>query len=449
MSSKKVQVINTGYVPRTLQQILHSSLKRFNVVVCHRRFGKTVFSNNEMVDQGLRNEKKNPQYAYIAPTYGQAKRVAWDMLKDITKNIPGMVINEAELRVDIPRPDRGDRIRFMLLGAENPGSIRGIYLDGVILDEFAEMDPIIWSQVVRPALSDRLGWAIFIGTPKGQNGFYELYNFATYGDPDKGIEKPSDWYSAMYKASETGVIAPDELEAAKAIMSPEEYAQEYECSFSAALVGAYYGKYMEEAELQNRITQVPHDPSTVVNTFWDLGVDDTTVIWFGQQVGKELHWIDYVEMSGEGLDYYVKELNKPERSKYNYGKHYLPHDANVRELGTGKTRVETLATLGIKNVIVVPKQEIEDGINAVRMALPRCWFDRVKCDRGIKALKSYERKWDSKNKIYQQRPLHNWASHGADAFRTFATGLDERSPSEEAKKKYPRRSQSTYDIFGR
>ncbi len=435
---KAVQEVSTGYTPRALQSVLHKALKRFNVIVCHRRFGKTVFSLNEMVDQGLRNTKKSPQYAYIAPTYGQAKRVAWDMLKDVTRNIPGVIVNEAELRVDIPRPASSDRIRFMLLGAENPGTIRGIYLDGVILDEFAEMDPIIWSQVVRPALSDRPGWAIFIGTPKGQNGFYSLYQQA---------QLHKDWFSVMYKASQTGVLPLSELEQAKAIMSEEEYAQEYECSFSAALVGAYYGKRMAEAEDEGRVTNVAHDPAVPVDTFWDLGVDDTTVIWFGQRVGKNRHFIDYMEMSGEGLDFYAKELQK--KKKYKYGTHYFPHDMAAREMGTGKSRIETWHSItGQTNTLIVPKQDLEDGINAVRMMLPKCWFDAEKCKRGIEALKSYERKFDTKNMIYTQKPLHNWASHAADAFRTAAMGLDDRRATEEQKKKYPRTANNEYDIFG-
>lgn len=433
-----ILTVSTGYTPRPLQSVLHKSLRRFNVIVCHRRFGKTVFSLNETVDQALRCERKAPQYAYIAPTYGQAKRVAWDMLKDVTKDIPNVVVNEAELRVDIPRPSQNDRVRIMLLGAENPGSVRGIYLDGVILDEYAEMDPVIWSQVIRPALSDRLGWAIFIGTPKGQNGFYEIYQEAG---------NHTDWFRAMYKSSQTGVISLPELEAARAIMSPEEFDQEYECSFSAALVGAYYGKRMAESEEAGRICSVPHDPAVVVDTFWDLGIDDTTVIWFGQRVGRALHWIDYLEMSGEGLEYYVRAL---EERNYLYGTHYLPHDAEARELGTGKTRVETLNNLGISphKIHIVPRQDIEDGINAVRLIIPKSWFDAVKCKRGIESLKSYERRWDSKNKIYQQKPLHNWASHGADAFRTAAMGLDERRPSEEERRNYPRQTDSAYDVLG-
>jgi hypothetical protein len=365
------------------------------------------------------------------------------MLKDVTKNIPGVTVNEAELRVDIPRPAMGDRIRFMLLGAENPGTLRGVYLDGVVLDEFAEMDPVIWSQVLRPALSDRLGWAIFIGTPKGQNGFFDMYQFAANGDPEKGIAKQDDWFAAVYRASESKLIPISELDAAKAIMSPEEYEQEYECSFSAALVGAYYGKQMQEAEDEKRITKVPHDPAVLVDTFWDLGVDDTTVVWFRQIVGKETHWIDHLEMSGEGLAYYVRELNK---KAYNYGTHYLPHDANARELGTGKTRVETFKTLGLKNIEVVERQSVEDGINACRLIIPQSWFDEEKCKRGVLALKSYERKWDSKNKIYQQRPLHNWASHSADAFRTAATARNKADDRERSK--LQRQALSSYDIYG-
>ena len=197
---QEVTVKKTGYFPRAQQEILHASLKRFNVIVCHRRFGKTIFSLNEMVDRGLRNTAKDPQYAYIGPNYGQSKRVSWEPLKAILKDIPGINIHEQELRVDVPRGEPfNDRVRFMLLGAETPGSLRGIYLDGCVLDEFAEADPIIWSQVVRPALSDRLGWAIFFGTPKGQNHFADVLNVA---------KKSADhWFWCIQKASETGILA--------------------------------------------------------------------------------------------------------------------------------------------------------------------------------------------------------------------------------------------------
>lgn len=435
---EKVKRISTGYEPRVHQARLHMLLKRFNVLVCHRRFGKTVFSLNEMIDRALRNDKKNPQYAYIAPYYGQAKRVAWDYLKEYTKNIPGVTTNEAELRVDIPRPDRGDRIRIMLLGGDNPAAVRGIYLDGVILDEYAEMDPTVWSQVVRPALSDRLGWAIFIGTPKGQNHFFDIYSSA---------RKDPSWHTALYRASETGIIPASELEAAKLTMSEEEYEQEYECSFSAALIGAYYGKQMEQAEKEGRIGIVPYDPAVPVDTFWDLGIGDTTAIWFLQQVGREFHIIDHLESSGVGLDWYVKEMKK---KPYVYSEIILPHDAAARELGTGRTRVETLRKYwgtGIK-MRVLPRQDVDDGIHAVRMLLPQCWFDAVKCDRGISALKNYERKYDNKNKIFSDKPLHNWASHSADAFRVLAEGV-RKEAEKQGRDNLPRTADNVYDIFGR
>lgn len=438
-----VKTISTGYTPRKYQAVLHRNMKRFNVLVMHRRFGKTIFSINELIDRGLRNELLNPQYAYIAPTYGQAKKIAWEALKQYTKDLPGIEYHETDLKCTVPRPAPRDKITIYLLGAENPDTLRGIYLDGVILDEYAACHPDIWTKVVRPALSDRLGWAIFLGTPAGQNHFYDVYQFAKYGDPEQGIKKQEDWYAALFKASETNIIPVAELEAARAIMSPEEYEQEFECSFAAALVGSYYGKEMEKAEQAKRITRVPYDPALPVVTAWDLGMDDSTVIWSVQIYGKEIRVIDYHENSGAGLDYYVAYLKD---KGYDYDEHILPHDVSVRELTTGVTRLETLKKMGLKNITVAPKIKIEDGINASRLLLARCVFDAVACKRGIDALKNYERKWDSKNKIYQQRPFHNWASHGADGFRTLATGLDEAKPSDEKKHQLPRTSNMDYSV---
>lgn len=435
-----VKSINTGYAPRKHQQILHEFVRRFNVIVCHRRFGKTVWAINETLDRALRNPLKNPQYAYVAPFYSQAKRVAWDYVKDYTRNIPGVTVNEAELRVDIPRPDRGDRIRIFLVGAENPDALRGIYLDGVILDEFADMNPVIWTAVLRPAISDRLGWAIFLGTPKGQNHFYDMYKLAE----KKQAEGDVNWFAGIFRASETGVVLPSELEDARATMSEEEYEQEYECSFTAALIGAYYGKQLSEAERTGRICSVPYYKGFEVDTFWDLGMDDSTAIWFIQRAGREWHVIDYLEDSGRDLSEYAADLKK---RNYNYGRHYLPHDAAVRELSNGKSRQESLRLSGISPSTIVPKQPLADGINAVRMILGTCYFDKVKCARGIQSLQNYQKKWDPKNKIYSSNPLHNWASHGADSFRTFAMGVKEDMTSP-GRRKLPRMADNKYDILG-
>lgn len=426
--------IDLGYRPRPFQAKLHNSLLRFNVLVCHRRFGKTVFSIMEMIDRALRCDLKNPQYAYIAPTYGQAKRVAWEYLKDYTKGIPGAKPHEMELRIDIPRPDRGDKIRFMLLGAENPDSLAGIYLDGVILDEYSLMNPVVWSTLIRPALSDRLGWGIFIGTPRGQNHFYKIYNAA------KGLD---NWYCAIYKASETRVVAHEELEEARATMSEEEYEQEYECSFTAALIGSYYGKYMADIEKAGRITnKCKYDPAVAVSTYWDLGISDSTSVWFIQQVGNEIHVIDYMEERGKGLEFYIREIKN---KNYVYADHYIPHDGAARELGTGVTRQETLYNLGLKTRIV-PRQSVADGIHAVRMVLPKTWFNATACAHGVEALKNYQRKFDNKKNTFDDKPLHDWSSHAADAFRMFAlvyNGGDNKIDLS----RLPRQVESDYDIF--
>jgi hypothetical protein len=430
MNDDDIVRVSTGYNPRPLQLELHRNMKRFNVLVCHRRFGKTTYSINEMIDQSLRCPNKNPQYAYFAPYYGQAKRVAWDFIKEYTKDLPEVKTNEAELRVEFSRGE--DKVRLLLLGADNPGSIRGIGLDGVILDEYSEMDPVVWSQVIRPTLSDRNGWAIFIGTPKGQNHFHDVYMKARL-DPD--------WFNVMYKASETGVINEKELEALKRNMDEEEYNQELECSFSSVMVGSYYGKLLEEADVGGRIKDVPYDPNLTTQTYWDLGIGDSTAIWFCQQIGNEYHLIDYIEETGLALNKYVKMIKE---KPYVYSTHYLPHDAAARELGTGKSRQETLRRLGL-HTIIVKRQAVDDGIHAVRMTLPKCWFDIKKCERGLSALRNYQKKWDSRNMTFLNTPKHDWSSHGSDAFRTLALGskidiIDKRD--------LPRTSNYEYDIFG-
>lgn len=419
--------IDIGYTPRPFQQKLHNNLKRFNVLVCHRRFGKTIFAIMEMIDKGLANDLWNPQYAYIAPTYAQAKRVAWEYLIHFTSKIPGAKANKAELTVEIPRPDRNDKIRFMLLGADNPDSLRGIYLDGAILDEYAQCHPEIWGQVIRPALSDRKGWAIFIGTPKGENHFHRMYRDARKLMGDEDADNDSNWYAALHPVSETQVIDEDELADARATMTQEEYDQEYECSFSAALIGSYYSKYLNEMKSNGRILDFDYEPGIPVQTYWDLGIRDTTAIWFVQHVGREIRVIDFIENSGVGLEWYVKAIqSKP--YIYSHAGHGIPHDGAAKELGTGKSRQETLRDLGLI-AHIVPRQSVADGIHAVRMLLTKnIYIHRTNCAQGIEALYNYERKWDGKNNMFMDKPLHNWASNAADAFRMMA--IDMRTPDE-------------------
>ncbi len=376
--------------------------------MAHRRAGKTVANINELLIGATKCRKPNPRFAYVAPHLNQAKDIAWSYLKEFTAFVPGRRANESELWIELPG---GARIR--IYGADNPDRIRGIYLDGVVLDEFGDMDPATWTKVIRPALSDRKGWACFIGTPKGKNAFHRLWVEAE-GDPD--------WTRLMLKASETGLLDAKELADARKMMSDDEYAQEYECSFEAAVRGAYYAKEMNTAEADERITAVPYDPRLQVHTAWDLGVADSTVIWFIQAHGRETRVIDVLKGEGVGLDWYAKRLQERD---YLWGNHYLPHDVEVRELGTGKSRREVLEGLGIKSIIC-PNIPVEDGIQAVRMLLPTCWFDKAKCKYGIEALRMYRRDYDDKRQEFRAHPLHDWTSHYADAFRYFAVGHRDR-----------------------
>lgn len=393
------------------QAQLRAQRKRFSVEVCHRRFGKTFDKLHYLMARALTSKRQAYRGAYLAPLRSQAKDIAWDMLKRFARPIPGMVPNESELRVDFPHNDS----RIQLLGADSPDALRGRYLDDAILDEYAQMRPSVWPEIIRPTLSDRQGAAILGGTPKGQNHFYDLYEYAkTSGDPA--------WSHALYKASETGLIPASELASARAIMSPEQYAQEYECSFEGALVGAYYGALLQQAEDGGRITTLPYDPLHPVHTGWDLGIGDSTAIWFIQVIGMRFHLVDYYEASGQGLEHYVKVLrDKP----YVYGRHYVPHDLEQREWGSGRSRVAMAESLGLRPLVIVPRLDVADGIQTVRALLPRCYFDRVKVSEGLKVLKAYQRLWDDTRQTWREEPYHNWASHGADALRTFFVGYDE------------------------
>jgi phage terminase large subunit len=398
-------VVVIPYKPRPHVADFHSRTERFACLVAHRRFGKTVAAINDLIKDALTIPRKNVRVAYIAPYYRQAKAIAWDYLKEFTATIPDIEVNASELRIDLPN---GARIR--LFGADNYDAMRGLYFDSVVLDEPADFPASAWPTVIRPALADRKGRATFIGTPKGKNDFWEIYNHARH---DK------DWFCAMYKASETHILDADELEEAKRTMGDDRYEQEFECSFEAAIQGAYYAVEMKKAKEDKRISHVPYDPAVGVVTAWDLGIGDSTAIWFAQYVGQEIRIIDYYESSGVGLDHYAKVLNQ---RGYVYEQHILPHDVQVKELGSGKSRLETLGALGINNIEIAPRLSVDDGIQAARSMLNRCWFDEDNCERGVEALLQYRREFDEKLKTWRGRPLHDWTSHGADAFRYLAIG---------------------------
>ena len=249
------QVVTIDYLPRQQVREYHERTERYACIVAHRRFGKTVAAVNDLIRDCVTIKRDNVRVAYIAPFYRQAKAIAWDYAKEFTAPIPGVVVNESELRIDFPN---GARLR--LFGADNYDAMRGLYFDAVVLDEPADFPVSAWPTVIRPALADRKGKATFIGTPKGKNDFWETYNRA---------RKEAGWFCALFKASETGLIDQEELDEARAVMGEDRYQLEFECSFEAAIQGSYYGDEMRKMQDDGRIASVPYEPNLPVVTAWD------------------------------------------------------------------------------------------------------------------------------------------------------------------------------------
>ena len=406
------------YAPRGQFKAFHARKQRWACLVAHRRAGKTVACINDLIKRAIVDGKENGRYAYIAPFYSQAKTIAWDYLLRFSEPIRTNA-NASELWVELIN---GARIR--LFGGDNPDALRGLYLDGVILDEYADMRPRVWGEIIRPLLADRQGWAVFIGTPKGHNAFYDVWRTAQSSD---------SWYASSIRASESGLLPPDELKDARHGMTEDQYEQEFECSFEAAILGAYYGKELKVLEDAGRVSEVPYNPAIPVYTAWDLGYHDDTAIWFYQVAGPEVHCIDYYSGSGLAIPDYAAVV----RSKgYKYARHWLPHDARAKTLASGgKSIIEQLAVElgGIAQLAIVPSLSIQDGIQAARMMLPRVWFDRSNTYDAVELLKQYQREWDEDKKTFRDKPRHDFTSHCADAFRMMALSWREIKPKEPEK----------------
>jgi hypothetical protein len=400
------QVVTLDYCPRPQSIEYHERTQRWACTVAHRRFGKTVREINELIKSAALCERPAPRFAYLAPFYAQAKAIAWDYLKHYASPILAGKPMESELSVTLVN---GAKVR--LYGADNPDALRGIYLDGVVLDEYGDMRASLWGEIIRPLLTDRQGWASFIGTPKGKNHFHDLAHMA---------RDAPEWFYQELRASETQILPAAELEDAKRHMTPEQYAQEFECAFDVPALGAIYAKELAACREESRICPVPYDRAALVHTAWDLGVGDETCIWFWQSVGKEIRLIDYYSNRGEPVTHYLAAL----RAKvYSYGQHFVPHDAEARERWTASTMTQVAEGQGFR-MTVLPREDVEQGINAARMMFSRCWFDAAKCADGLDSLMNYRREYADKLGEFKPQPLHDWASHGADAFRYLAMALD-------------------------
>ncbi len=406
------KVITIPYKPRNWAKILHDSKTRWNVLVLHRRAGKTTATLNHLQRDCLRTD--NSQYAYIAPTYKQAKRIAWDIAKNISRPIPGTQRNESELIVKYP-----NNSKLLLVGSDNPDSLRGMALWGGAQDEASQQPSNLFSEIISKCLADHLGYWIWLGTPKGKNEFHNVYQTAlTHPDEWTSVFKTID-DSLRDEEGETienlrRALEDDKRLVEQGMMTQEEFDQEWYCSFEAAIKGAYYAKEIGELRKTGRYKVVPYDTALKVHTVWDLGVGQKLAIGFYQASMNERRMIDYWEGSNtDGIPQAVKAIkDKP----YVYGKHFAPHDIKATEIGTGKTRLETARSLGI-NFSVIQDIGVDNGINAGKLFFARLWVDSNNCSYWLDAVSQYKQQWDDNRGMFLPKPYHDWTSHPADVHR--------------------------------
>lgn len=385
------------------------------VLAWHRRAGKDLTSINIMAIKAL---QRKGLYAYIGPFQNQIRRIIWQgQDKEGRKFIDfiprELVVRKSEQEMSITLSN-GSVIQ--LLGGDNPDKLVGINIIGAIFSEYSLCDPVAW-QLVSPMLAENGGWALFNGTPRGQNHFFKLLEEAK-ADPD--------WFSSHLSVFQTKAIPAEVLRKERAKTNEAKFQSEYMCSFHTPIEGAYYGSIITKLYKKNQMhPSIVPDPQLPVHTAWDLGMDDSTSIWFFQQFRQEIRILRYFENSGEGLPFYARELERYAAiNDCSYGKHYLPHDVKVRELGSGKSRLETLRSLGIK-AIPVKRLGKTDQIEAVRSVLPRCHFDTTNCNLGLEHLKGYRKEWDELKQVFKKQPVHDNHSHGADSFASLAVGIRE------------------------
>ena len=400
------------YEPRKAFIPFHQRNTRWAALVCHRRAGKTVACIHDLVLRASYTTKRRAKYAYIGPFRKQTEEIAWQYLKDATDGIRRGDPRVSDLKITLHND-----ATIQLYGADNPDSLRGLYFDGVILDEYGDMRPSLWGEIILPTLMDRQGWAVFIGTMKGKNHFYKTLQRA---------ESEPGWHHMQLKGSESGILNPEDLIELRSQLTEAQYEQEIECNPNAAIMGTYYSDLISELERFEMMGNYPHNPDEMVHVSADLGFSDSTAFWFWQIDADGPILIDYYEADSQPLEHYFDMLfNKG----YDYADIWLPHDAKAKTLQTGRSTIEQFMSKGLP-CKPVPKLAIQHGIDAARLILPTCRFDRERCAGGIEALRAYRRTYNEKVQQFSNAPLHDWASNGSDAFRYFALCTDDKLAKE-------------------
>ena len=396
-----------NYQPRGVFESLHKRSSRWAVVVAHRRCGKTVAMCADLITGALTCTKPKPHFAYLAPWRDQAKKVAWNYLKELSQPIWAKPPNESELKITITTPNN-DIATIFVAGADNPDALRGMYFDGVVLDEVGHIRPTAWYKVLRPALSDRMGWAIFAGTPSGKNFFWQMREEARLN--------PKTHMLMQLPASKTDILHPDELRDARAQMTEEAYLTEYEISFDAAIPGAYFAKQIGQAYEDKRVGSFPTDKEFTTDLVADLGYTDSCSWWGWQTTPDGYKITDFYENDNQPISHYIDWVKS---RPYKVGTVWLPHDAKAKSLQTGKSIIEQFLQAGITPRIVT-ELSLQDGIEAARVTLPKCYFDETPTYDGVEHLRAYMREWDERTQTYRSRPKHDNHSHASDAFRYLA-----------------------------
>ena len=416
------------YQPRQQFLPFHNREARWATVLTHRRAGKTVALANDAIIGALSSPTYRPQVAYIGPTFTQAKRIAWQYLKDYADPFLAKPPSESELKLTL----KNEAVLYCL-GADNPDSLRGMYLDGAVMDEYALFRPSVFTQIIRPALSDRNGWGVFASTPRGRNLFHKVVRESELSND------PLKWFHLRLAADTSGIIPAAELRELQTHMDAEEFAQEYLCSFDSALKGAIFASEVNQMMAEGRVYNQDGDPNDALynpnlptHFVYDLGFTDAMVrIAFQYTAMGGINVVNVEATTGADIFYHIDSLHSfadAVRSAGStlggIGEVWLPHDARAKNLQTGKSVVEQFLDNGITPRLV-PDHHVKDGIAAARKVLPMVTIDLTPTSDPevpvtgdlLEALKAYRREWDEDHQIFSEKPLHDWASDFADAFR--------------------------------